>query len=250
MQFILSKVLLPLLLPITWVLILALCALLAKNQKTKKRLLLSLVCVLIVFSIPFFIDTYARLWDYPQTQLPNNKKYSCVIVLGGYSGEKEDGTGFFDVAVDRLVESIELLNTNKASHILLTGGDGSLDSRGFSEANWVRGELAKLNVPDSLVLIEGKSKNTIENAQFTKKLLADNHLQPPYLLVTSAFHMRRADYVFKKAGLDVVPYPANYIAGISRTSYSSFIPSADALARWQLYTKEFVGLIVAKIRKF
>ena len=216
MAFILSKVLLIFLLPLTWIFLLLIYALILKNQQLKKKILITSVLLLYLFSAPILIDLYARKWDYPTAKLAASTKYSCVIVLGGFTGERADKTGYFGPAADRLIQGIELVNMGKAAKILITSGDGSLNPDGFSEAVWVQGELKKLNMPDSSVLIEGKSRNTIENAVFTKRLLIAKHLAPPYLLVTSAFHMRRSVVIFEKAGLKVIPFPSNYIVGNRR----------------------------------
>ncbi len=250
MAFVLSKVLLIFLFPLTWVFVILIFAFVIRNQVLRKRALFTAFTLLYLFSIPLLLDLYAKAWDYPPAKLSLTAKYSCVIVLGGFTGEKADKSGYFNPAADRLIQGIELQNTGKAANILITSGDGSLNPDGFSEAVWVKNELKKLNIPDSTVLIEGKSRNTIENAVFTKRMLDAKHLAPPYLLVTSAFHMRRAMVIFKKAGLDVIPYPANYIAGIGKNTVNSILPSADALSTWDAYTKELVGIIVAKLRSF
>jgi len=68
-------------------------------------------------------------------------------------------------------------------------------------------------------------------------------LKPPYLLVTSAFHMRRSLMIFKKAGMDVIPYPANYIVR-RKAVISDLVPSAEPLFYWTFYIKEVVGYVV------
>lgn len=250
MAFILSKVLLIFLFPLTWVFLLLIYAIVIKNQQLRKKLLIGGLLLLYLFSMPLLLDSYAKLWDYTPTKLLPTAKYSCVIVLGGFTEEKADKSGYFNPAADRLIQGMELKNTGKAANILISSGDGQLNPDGFSEAVWVKGELKKLNIPDSTVLIEGTSRNTIENAVFTKRLLIAKHLAPPYLLVTSAFHMRRSMLIFKKAGLNVIPYPANYLVGVGKSNFGSLLPSAQTLFYWGTYTKELVGIIVAKLRPF
>jgi uncharacterized SAM-binding protein YcdF (DUF218 family) len=249
-MFILSKVLLFLLFPITWVFAIFIIALLSKNQRKKQRLIILGLVVLYVFSMPFLLDHYARLWDYPPAKLDKNQTYSCVIVLGGFSSEKADSSGMFNGASDRFIQGLKLKTNGKASHILITSGNGSLDPDGFSEGEWVYTQLKEFNLPDSSILIEGKSRNTIENAVFTKKLLIEKHLPPPYLLVTSAFHMRRSLLIFNKAGLQTVPYPCNYTAGFGKFTIYAFWPSTETLGEWQHYTKELVGYVVARVKNF
>ncbi|MDP9047108.1 MAG: YdcF family protein [Bacteroidota bacterium] len=189
------------------------------------------------------LDQFASRWDIAPLTL-RARPYSCVIVLGGFTGEDANGDGFFNVDADRFIQGLKLVITGKASHILITSGNGNLIHDKFAEADWVKTQLTEFKMPDSSVLIEDKSRNTLENAAFSKTVIEQRHLAPPYLLVTSAFHMRRSLGIFRKAKLDVTPYPSNYIAGNGKTSPDSFIPNADALARWNTYIKEVVGTLV------
>ncbi|MBW4890641.1 YdcF family protein [Mucilaginibacter sp. HMF5004] len=244
MYFFFSKILAFLISPFCWVLMLLITGLVLKNKKLKKSFLTGSVVTFLLFSIPLFLNQFANLWRYPFNRSFANKTYSCVIVLGGFSGPGGPDTGHFNASADRFIQGIRLFETRKASHILITSGNSSLmhQKDGFVEGDWVKGQLKQFNIPDSAVLIENKSKNTIENAAFTKLLLANSHLEPPYLLVTSDFHMRRAMATFKKAGLYVEPYPCNFLAG-GRPSFSGLIPDVNTLPKWDLYIKEVVGCI-------
>lgn len=205
--------------------------------------------MLIVFSNPFLFYLFTKNWDIDPATLAKGKVYSAVIVLGGFSGEDRNGNGFFNEQATRFVKGLELHEQGDASHILISSGNGSLQPGSFREATWVKGELKKFNLPDSTILIEQESRNTFENATFSKKLLTQKHLLPPYLLVTSAWHMRRAQYIFKKEGLDVM----SCSSGLS-TSNKKFIPDdyfmpdAVVLAGWNQYFKEAVGLIIAHLK--
>jgi uncharacterized SAM-binding protein YcdF (DUF218 family) len=250
-MFILSKILLFLIFPITWVFALLIVAIFSKNQRRKQRMLILAVIVFYIFSAPFLLDNFARhVWDYPPEQLDKTTKYSCAIVLGGFTSEKEDSTGIFNGASDRFIQGLKLQATGQVSHILITSGNDALNPDGFSEGDWVYTQLKQFNLPDNSILIENKSRNTIENALFTKKLLLARHLAPPYLLVTSAFHMRRSMLIFKKAGLQTIPYPCHYIAGFAKLTLSSFYPNTDTFNAWGYYNKELVGYVVAWLKKF
>ena len=249
MYFVLSKVLLFLIFPMLWIFVLLLIALLAKDKKRKQRLLIIAVALLYVFSIPFFINRFAAAWAVPHYSSKNTKTYSCVIVLGGFSSSDKDGNGYFTGASDRFIEGIKLLSSGKAKHILITGGSGSLLPDGFKEGPWVKTQLQALNYPDSSILIEGNSRNTIENAVFSKTILENAHLKPPYLLVTSDFHMRRAQMIFKKQGYDFDAYPCDFSGVNNSVSLSDFIPDAGSLAAWNIYLKELVGYMVDYYKK-
>jgi len=249
-MFILSKLLLFAILPLTWVIVLLIWALITKNSRLRGKLLFTGLILLYLFSVPLLLNTYARLWRYPAAQLKQNNVYSCAIILGGFGSEKQDSSGYFNSASDRFIQGVKLKTTNQVSHILVTGGNASINPDGFSEGRWVQNQLKALNVADSIVLIEGQSRNTIENAAYTKRLLAARHLPPPYLLVTSDFHMRRAMLIFKKSGINVVPYPCHYIAGVDKQGLYSLLPSAETLHYWELYSKEIVGYVVAVWHKY
>lgn len=247
MYFVLSKILLFLILPINWIVVLLAIAIVNKQPKRKWRFLIAAGVVFYIFTIPVLLNAFASLWDI-RTQTDGGKKYSCVIVLGGFTSAGPQG-GFFNSAADRFIQGVELLETKKASHILISGGNGTLVPGEFREATWTRLQLKKFNIPDSLILVESNSKNTLENAGFSKILLEKAHLPPPYLLVTSAFHMRRSLMIFKHAGIAVVPYSCNFLTGDNHFILQDFMPDADIIARWNYYVKELVGYAVNYFKK-
>jgi uncharacterized SAM-binding protein YcdF (DUF218 family) len=248
MYFIFSKLLLFLILPFYWVLALLVAALISKDKKRKQRLLIGAVVVLYLFTIPYPLAWFAKAWDMRSYPPQNAGPYSCVIVLGGFSSADKTIGGHFNASADRFIQAVKLLNTKKATHILISGGNGNLAPGQFREAAWVKAQLKDFNIPDSVILVENNSKNTVENAKFSKGLLAKAHLSPPYLLVTSAFHMRRSAMIFKKAGMLVAPYPSNFIVGEAGFFPGNFIPNAEVLAGWGYYTKEVVGYAVNSIK--
>jgi len=226
-----------------------LISLFTKSAKLKKRCFIAGLVLLIVFTNQWLLYLFAKNWDVPSEPLEKVKTYSAVIVLGGFSGEDRNGNGVFNSYSDRFIQGVELKEQNKASHILVTSGNGNLQASSFREATWAKGELKKFNLPDSVILIEQDSRNTFENASFSKKLLEQRHLLPPYILVTSAWHMRRAQYIFKKEGLNVVPCSTGVVNNSKKFTFGNyFMPDSEVLIRWDLYLKETVGLIVAHFK--
>ncbi len=244
MFFILSKLLTVLIFPISWIFILLIWSFITKSHKRKQRLLLVAIIVFIIFSNSFLFSRCANAWDIDTHNLPS-KKYSCAIVLGGFTSFDADGNGYFNAAADRFIQGIKLQKTGVTSKILISGGSAGIIKNKFKEADYVYTQLKALNIADSSILIENQSRNTIENAQYSKRLLQKQHVPPPYLLITSAFHMRRAIYTFKKYGIDVVPYSCDFIAGKEEQSIGDFIlPNSDALNKWNFYIKEMIGYVV------
>jgi uncharacterized SAM-binding protein YcdF (DUF218 family) len=249
MYFILSKVLLFLLSPLYWIITLLLIACFTRRPKLRRRTALTGLVLLLIFSNPYLVNKVGKAWEWPEVNLPDTVHYSCAIVLGGFGVQDAKGEGHFDFAADRFIQAMRLQLTGKVSHILMSGGNGSLNPRDFSEGEWARGQLKQFRFADSTVLIEGKSRNTMENAQFSAALLKKSNLKPPYLLVTSAFHMRRAAMIFKRANVPIVPYSCNFIAGDTTLSIYSMTPDFGVITAWDLWLKEAVGYVVNSVMK-
>lgn len=247
MYFILSKVLYILILPFMWAFAMLVYAIFTKKEKRRRNLLIAAVVIIFLFGNPLLFNLYAKSWDIPAYN-PGPKKYSCVIILGGFISQDENGTPYFNDAKDRYVQGTRLLAEGTASHLLFTGGNGSLYPDGFSEGAFVKKELKKMNFADSLILIEGKSRNTFENASLSHAILKKTNLKPPYLLVTSAFHMRRSLLIFKKEGLDVVPYSTDFKVHPGKLSIYDFLPMTEIYGNWNQYIKELIGYLVTLLK--
>ncbi len=248
MFFFLSKIFEFFIYPLSWVLILMVLALLVKKIGLRRKLFIAALAVLVIFSNPFLLNQFVQRWDIRKQALNPAQKYSCAIVLGGFSSEMKKDSGYFNWSADRFIQALKLYTTGKVSHILVTGGNGNLLDRGFKEADWVEKELMAFKVPDSCILIEDKSRNTLENAAFTKVVLGRSDLRPPYVLVTSAFHMRRSLAIFGKQHIPVVPYPCNFIGGIGNITAGDFVPDGGTFGGWNTYIKELIGSLVNKLR--
>lgn len=246
MFFILSKLLVNFIYPSTWIFLGLAGALLLKNPKLKRKCLAGALIVLLIFSNPFLLNLFAGYWDIETVE--SKQKASCAIILGGFVGEDDKANGFFNSASDRFIQAIKLKSSGQTDYLLFSGGNSDLRPSGFREADWLAKELRYFNIPDSTVLIEKAARNTLENAELSKKMLQLKNIPPPYLLVTSAFHMRRSLQTFKSAGVDVIPYSCHYIAGREKFSFNSVIPRADVLANWNAYIKEVVGIVAYKIK--
>ncbi len=215
-------------------------AIVSHKQLRSGKILISFF-LLLILSNPFLIDRFAQFWDIGTGRLNRNKIYSCAIVLGGFSSEDKTGNGFFTRSADRFIQALKLKNNNTVSHLLIVGGNSEIIPGRFKESIWVKQQLRELHIPDSSILIESKSRNTFENASNAKKELLGRSLKPPYLLITSAFHMRRSLYSFQKQGVEVIPVSSNYIAGNNKISFDDFVPQASVLSKWGTYIKELIG---------
>ena len=91
------------------------------------------------------------------------------------------------------------------------------------------------------IIYEGQSRNTFENAEFSKKLVSPKNGEV-WLLVTSASHMKRSVMIFNSSGWDVVPYPAGYL---TRGDYK-LIPNfyvLENMYKLQIAVREMIGIM-------
>ncbi len=248
MFFILSKLLLFLLSPFYWVLIIFIWMRLAKSKQLKKRLFILNIILLLVFSNPFIYQTLVRLWQPKMVDLPLQPTYEAGILLGGMAGYDKNGNGYFGDNADRFIQAANLYHQGIIKRIIISGGTGKLTQDEPAESIFLRKELLANGVSDSAIIIETRSRNTFENAVFSKQLIDSMQLRPPFVLVTSALHMRRSVKVFQKLGIPIIAFPCDFKESISKTGIDEFIfPSIDVLKAWSYLNKEVIGLYVYKL---
>ena len=220
----------------------------SKSEK-RKTILLSIASIIyFLFTNIWILNTVADKWDIPPAKIESEKEYSCAILLGGYTGTDDNGNPYFSSSSQRFATALQLYRQGVVEHILLTGGSGSLLKSSFNEADWVKDQLLKMGIPATAILVERNSRNTLENAVFSKRVIDSTNLEPPYVLVTSAFHMRRASWVFEKEGMNVIPYSSNDIVDKNRKiSFIDILPNIHVMDTWPYYIKEVIGFLVYKI---
>ena len=248
MFFFFSKILEFFIYPFSWIVILVIAAIFIKKPGLKRNLFIAAAVVFFIFSDSALLNQFTKRWDIQPSAFNGTSNYSCAIVLGGFSSELADGSDHFNGSADRFIQALKLFQTGKVTHILVTGGNGTLIPDGFRESDWVKTQLREFKVPDSCIIIEDKSRNTIENAAFSKPKLDSAHLQGPFVLITSAYHMRRSLQIFRKTKIDVIPFPCNYLTAEGYTGIGDFIPDPTVLAGWNIYIKEVFGYLVNNLR--
>ncbi|TZF84722.1 YdcF family protein [Pedobacter sp. BS3] len=250
-MFALGKLFLIFLNPVLWIVAVLLYGLFTKPARRKKNCYTAGILMLLFFSNPFIIDRLTVAYQEKKYTPAKNEVYSAGILLGGFSGFNEgDGEVYFNAAADRFIQAAELYRTGHIRKIIVASGNGNVFlDKAFREADFVTEQLQNLCIPAADILADRDSRNTVENAVNTKKLIDSLHLQPPYLLITSALHIPRALRTFRKAGLDVKPFPAAFTAKPSNSFFPDdvLIPSADALAAWKGYLREVCGNILYRI---
>jgi uncharacterized SAM-binding protein YcdF (DUF218 family) len=246
MFFFLSKIFFFLLQPINWLLACLAYALFGRKPKWKRRSLRVGLFLALFLTNPYCINQVLRAWEYEGSapeQLSGT--FDVVIVLGGYVDMDARPNYFLNLthAGERLTTALSLYKQGFAKKILLSGGSGAIWKQEKPEAEYVYRFLRGQGVPEADILLEIRSRNTHENAHFTKAILdKETSGNGRCLLVTSAFHMRRALGCFDKAGLHATPISTDFMATELQPSPEFFIsPSPFALTQWQVLVKEWLG---------
>jgi uncharacterized SAM-binding protein YcdF (DUF218 family) len=254
MFFILSKILAFLIAPYTW-LFFGLILLLKKLWDTPyKKWVLGLSIFMYVISNSFIVDEVVRAWEYCDDDIYlKDTKYDLAIVLGGMGriDERQDRFDFNDNG-DRLFQTLELYHKQRVQKLLITGGSGSISKPHHREAIYIKKYLKNIAIPDSNIIIENNSKNTYENAIFTKAILDSLQFKGSILLVTSSFHMSRSLAIFNKAGYkNVTPYVTNKISGLRKFEFDHcFIPNIEAVYHLNLILHEMIGYTIYKLKGY
>ncbi|HEY2136780.1 MAG TPA: YdcF family protein [Xanthobacteraceae bacterium] len=169
-----------------------------------------------------------------------------IIVLGGAIGPEISAarhTPDLNEAAERLTVVAELARKYPAARILYTGGNARVIFRGGNEAEYAVPLFESFGIARSRILVEDKSRNTIENAVFSKALVAPKPGER-WLMVTSGYHMPRAIGVFRHAGFPVEAYPVDWRTRGPIDLVIPFDNLTAGLRRTDTAMREWVGLVM------
>jgi uncharacterized SAM-binding protein YcdF (DUF218 family) len=172
-----------------------------------------------------------------------------IVLLGGgldVDVSTATGTYAFNEAGDRYIEALRLARLYPTARILISGGVGALGGSGDGDATAGARFFTDMGIDPDRLILEPNSRNTAENAAFSKPL-ADPQPGQTWLLVTSAFHMPRSVGVFRKVGFPVVPWPTDYRSpGRDHFALDMVMPSANAVLA-DTAVREWIGLLAYRV---
>jgi len=171
---------------------------------------------------------------------------SGIVVLGG-AVTPDVSTARSSVALneaaERLTAAADLARRYPEARIIYSGGSAAVLVTEVAEAQVALRLFESLGVVPGRVLAEDKSRNTVENAVFSKALAQPKPGQR-WVLVTSAYHMPRAVGVFRKAGFEVEAYPVDWRTRGALDAFQPFATLGDGLRRTDTAMREWVGLVI------
>ena len=251
MFFQFSKILSFLFSPLSWIFILLLFSFILKNKTIQKRLRISALLLLIVFTHPYLSDLATKSWEI-ETYNSNNitQPFDVAIVMGGSTGMFDSRANriVYSQSVDRLMQAVQLYRMQKVKKILLSGGSGFVTMPQLKEAMFLKQTLLQMNIPEIDIITETESRNTYENALYTSQILKTWKHGNRFLLITSAIHMRRSHACFTKQGLTVTAFPVDKRSGFDVfTPDRIIIPNAWSIIQWEALIHEWLGFLSYRI---
>jgi uncharacterized SAM-binding protein YcdF (DUF218 family) len=167
-----------------------------------------------------------------------------IIVLGGAIAP-DVSAARNDVALNESAERVtavaELARRYPKARIVFSGGSGALLYDEGTEADFVLRLFESFGIAAARVALEDRSRNTVENAVFSKQMLSPKPGER-WLLVTSAYHLPRAVGAFRKVGFAVDPYPVDWRTRGNEDALRPFATLGDGLRRTDTAVREWVGL--------
>ena len=213
--------------------------------RTGRRLLVvGVILIAVIGALPFgnalILPLEAR---FPQWDLAQEAP-SGIIVLGGTINPKLSvarNQVSLGEAAERITSAVELARKYPAARIVFSGGYG--DRLGMTESDLAAHLAENLGVPRERIALETHSRNTAENAAFTKRLIAPRPGER-WLLITSAMHMPRAIGSFYKVGFPVEAYPVDYQTAGWEDLWALPGSLMDGICRTDAAVHEWLGLFI------
>ncbi|TGE28925.1 YdcF family protein [Hymenobacter metallicola] len=251
MFFLASKILPFVLQPAVWLLALLAAALLSRRHPRRQRgfLLAALGLAFIGTNAGLANEAYLA-WEMPAVRLSSVAPHDAGVLLSGITqtAKSPHDRVYLGEGADRLTNALWLYRAGRIKYIIVSGGSGSVRQVAHTEAHDLATLLRLAGVPRQRILLEEQSRNTRENALNTKALLARHPDIKSIVLVTSAFHQRRALGCFTKVGFRPTPFPADYRSSNPlRLTISYWLPDASAFGRWSHLVHEITGYLTYKL---
>lgn len=189
-------------------------------------------------------------WEAPPVLIKEVPVYDVGIVFSGVTkGSKEPyDRVYFNDGADRITHTLQLYNEGKLKHIIVSGGLGFQQRSSSIAAERLKSFLTMAGVPDSVITVEPHAVNTYENAVKSAEILKRDFPKQKYLLITSAFHMKRSAMCLAKQGIAFDQFPAGYLTDRPTMNFDDlFVPRAGAISKWESLVKEWVGLVTYRL---
>lgn len=222
-----------------------------KRRSLKRKFIWLGIGYLLFFSNRFIANEALLFWEIPPTPFEDiTTDYQAGIVLGGITNSEilPRDRVYFLKGADRVTHAMQLYKLGKIKKILVTGGSSNLINTEHKEADNLYDFLILAGVSASDILVDRDARNTYENAVYATQLLNSEFPDSKHLVITSAFHMRRALNCFELMDIEVDGFSADFYSHTrSFTPDQLFVPDPSAFYHWHLIVHEILGILSYKV---
>jgi uncharacterized SAM-binding protein YcdF (DUF218 family) len=184
---------------------------------------------------------------FPKPALP--ERIAGIVVLGGSFDTRvarTRGEPELNDAADRITTTLALSRRFPEAKVVFSGGAAAMFEEDVTESSVAQRVFGDLGLAPGRLVLEDRSRNTVENARFSKDL-ANPREGETWLLVTSAAHMPRAVGCFRTAGFDVLPYPTDYQTPGGHAIYRPSSATVRNLEKVHFAIREYLGLLAYRL---
>ena len=202
--------------------------------------------ILFLFSLPITANQLVKIIESGNQQVAPEKfdEKQAIVVLSGYLSiiDTPQGKQFQWGSADRFFKGVELAASHNSSFLVFTNEQLPWNTDSPDIGQFLINQSEMLGVQKNRILITIPVQNTQDEAIAVAKLGAERGFNR-VILVTSAFHMQRAQFLFEKAGLSVTSYPTDFRSHAKELNILDFLPSAIGLAGSEFAIREMIGRI-------
>lgn len=200
------------------------------------------IALLYIVSTPIFSNAFFEIVESDQHRkcITSIEQADAIVVLSGMLSIHEiDGEEYIDWGdPDRFFGGIELMKAGKAPNLIFTGAKMPWGKSSRTEGTVLTDHAIQYGIPSDRVFVSDLVANTADEATAVKKMALGNNI----ILVTSAFHMPRAQMLFKKEGFKVVTYPVDFKSLTTDSlTFMDYLPNGQSLAKTEMGMRELMG---------
>ncbi len=212
---------------------------------------LSLIIYLINFifiALISFLPIGSYLTYIIEKEFHTNTKFpdqvDGILILGGATNPllfKEFDQISLNGSAERLVESVMIIRKFEKAKVIFSGGSGIVNRSDLGHSQVAKLFYKKMGVDINRIFFEDKSRNTHENIIYSKKI-AKPKKNENWLLITSAFHMKRALLIAEKNNWEFIPYAVDF-KNIKEFKLTPNLNLLSNLNSFQSGLHEWLGLV-------
>lgn len=219
------------------------------TKKEYKNFIYISSLIFYIISTPIFSNLIMKKveGEYFYRSIIEIEEADAIVILSGIMriNEFEDDYIVEWGDIDRFFKGIRLYDLKKSNLIVFTGGNNPYNKTKISEGKILEKFALKYGVKKEDIEITKDVLNTSDEAQAVFDLLGNNKT---IILVTSAFHMKRAKLLFERQGINVIPYKVDYKTPPEiEFNFIDFLPSSEGLRKTEIAFREIIGRLYYSI---